>query len=607
MPYLGATHFELEGGAYTPATDFPFRYGREIEYQPIPALQVTRQVAAVRGQARDARPSATWSRLPVRDPGVMAFRVEQGRPESRRHRLAWGWPEAVDHASVVRQSWGVALDQQPRPSWGTPRRVDASAGRLALFQANLRLDEQWLSPWSPLRSADRQQRDEWQSTARQRGQGGTVAYRYGAAEFRFDASHPSDVYRVGTDFQFSRVVPVLPPVPNDRSGRYPWAWGATLRAESLIPWGDGRRLRPVDVGVDYPDYDGPIKLPPPDPDIRESYQIVNLINAVALPSETPIDVSAVQISLDIDSFAWQLTCDVLTAEAMSLLLPGEDPGELRITINGHDWVFMVEKWSRVRGVGHRYRIAGSSRTRYLAHPYAPRRSHIEDNPINAKQAAEAELLNTGFAIEWHLAFQDWSIPAGVWSYSDRTPIEAISEICAAVGAVIVPATDADTLRIQPRYYDLPWSWADTVVDAIVHDAMIEEQDGEAVPGTAITGVWVSGINAGVQVEVVRAGTAGDELGPDILHDLITAQEAGAARGAQEIAASGPHTLENITVMITDEQASPGLILPGYLIEVQGLETWRGLVLSTAVSAAGNGSPRIYQRVTVERKARMEVH
>lgn len=604
MPYIPSTAFELGGGAYVPSTAFLFSYAPQVPYQPIPGLQVRARVAVVQGRAVQARRSPVWGWLPARDPAPARFAATSARTVTRRRAVAWGWTVAVDHQVEIAQAWGVALDPAARLPWGQPAPTDRIPGQFALIQASRWLDDTLSSPWNRLQRVDRVTVDEWQSTVRQRATRDGVAYRYGTTDFRFQAG---EAYRPGTAFHFSRVVPAAPPVPQDRSSVQPWAWGTTLRTENLIPWGEGRRLRPVDVGVEYPDYDGPIKLPPPEPDIRESYQIVNLINVVALPSETPIDLANIQIGLDLDAFAWSLTADVLTAEAMALLKPGPDPRELRITINGHAWVFMVEKWQRLRTVGHRYRINASSRTRYLDAPWAPRRSHIEENPITAKQAAEAELLNTGFSIQWHLKFTDWSIPGGVWSYTDKSPIEAIGQICEAVGAVMVPDPAQDVLHIQPRYYDAPWEWGDTVVDAIVHDAMIEDQDGEAVPGTAINGIWVSGINAGVQVEVVRAGTAGDELGPDILHDLITDQVAGAARGTQEIAAAGPHTLENLEVQITDEQASPGLVLPGYIIETQGVETWRGLVLSIAISAPGNGAPRITQRLAVERHTDMEVH
>lgn len=604
MPYIPSTAFELGGGAYVPSSAFLFRYAPAVPYQPVPALQVRRAIAAASGRAVDAAAVPAWGWLQARDPSPALFGAARARAVDAAAWQQWGWPVATDRAVGLAHAWGVVLDPRALLPWGRPVPTDRRAGRFGAIAAALWLDAAWLSPWNRLLKVDRAAVDEWQSTARQRREAASVAYQYGPTAFRFDAG---EAYRPSTSFQFSRVPPVRPPIPRDRSSAHPWGWGTTLRAENIIPWGEGRRLRPVDIGVEYPDYDGPIKAPPPEPDIRESYQIVNLINVVALPSETPIDVAAIQIGLDIDAFAWTLTCDVLTAEAMALLKPDPDPAELRITINGHDWVFMVEKWNRVRAVGHRYRINASSRTRYLAAPYAPRRSHIDEGPLNAKQAAEAELQNTGFTIDWHPNFTDWSIPGGVWSYTEKTPIEAISAICEAAGAVIVPDPATDTLHIQPRYYDAPWEWASTIVDAVVHDAMIEDQDGEHVPGTPINGIWVSGINAGVQVEVVRAGTAGDELGQDILHDLITDQAVGAARGKQEIAASGPHTLENLTVQITDEQASPGLILPGYIIEVQGEETWRGLVLSNSISAPGNGAPRINQRLAVERRSDMEIH
>lgn len=388
----------------------------------------------------------------------------------------------------------------------------------------------------------------------------------------------------------------------DTTAQAPWSAASTTATASKIPWGAGTRLWPPMTDAVWPSDTSKPGTPPPAPDIEDAYTMATDLTVTTYDPDnpetpgTPLKVDGVRLSLDLDSFAWSLTCRVLDAASMALCLP---PALIKVSTMGYGFVFLCERYSTTYAVGTTWQLSGSSRTRQLDKPWATPTSHLETNAISFKQACEA-CLPEGFSIEWDSGIQDWSIPANGWSYNNQTPKGALADLLTAAGLVMIPDLAAPTLHIQPRYKRAPWEYADDEADAIIAEAMMLSESGDYQPGDTVNGVWISGTtDAGVIVEVTRSGTAGDQLAADQQHDVITDPVAGQQWGKQIIAAGGNKTLVTLETIITDEAASPGLLLPGLIVEVQtALETWRGLVLSCDLS--NPGSPRITQTVTIER-------
>lgn len=378
-----------------------------------------------------------------------------------------------------------------------------------------------------------------------------------------------------------------------------WAAPAPTDTASNLPWGEGQRLWPPITPVEWTSDTTPIDQnpAPPDPDIAEHYEMATDLTVKDVATGTALSVDGVAISLDIDSFAWKLSCRVLNSASMALCQP---PALISVSTMGYEWQFVVESYTRTRDMKMTWQLSASSQSRQLDAPWVAPGTHLQTTPINFKQAVEA-CLPAGWTADWHASITDYTIPANAWSYSGKTNKAALADVLDAIGAVVVPDLSTKTLHIQPRYKLAPWEYNDTGInpDAIINQAMILSESGEYRPGQTVNGVWVSGSNdTGVVVEVKRAGTAGDELAEDVYHDLITASTAGQQRGKQIIAAAGSKTLVTLETIITDEMASPGLVLPGMMVEVQSDDTWRGIVLSCDVKDPG--AARITQTLTIER-------
>ena len=249
-------------------------------------------------------------------------------------------------------------------------------------------------------------------------------------------------------FTFGSIPANLPIQPKDTHKQARFSSNQNQDGAIKLPWGFGHKVRDEDYTSRYGgEIDPEIteKPEPEQPDIRESYLLMNTITTVVLPARTPIELPNIDISLDIDSFSWSLTGEVWGATSLAMIEPDQDgPKHVEIDINGWKWVFIIERYSTDRRFGNeRYTVYGSSRSQLLAAPYAPQRSKSSLSDLNAKQAISEELANTGFSALYpdlnDYTTPDWIIPAGSYSYQNETPMKVIAKLAGTTGSVIIPS------------------------------------------------------------------------------------------------------------------------------------------------------------------------
>ena len=430
---------------------------------------------------------------------------------------------------------------------------------------------------------------------------GRLAFEIGGARYT-----PRNVPGVYFDFRYEPTPQAITPV--DSSARDTWGAALQLNQALRLPWGKGRATDPS-ITVPYPDYDGPVIViePAPEPEIQDTYMIVNSVSVVVLPDRVPLDFSNLKLALDIDAFSWSMSFDLTGQTSLNLIKPdAAGQKEVEVEINGWRWRMIVERYRRTLAFpSERYSVTGASRTQFLAAPYAPKRSAVNAVEINARQAAEDQLLYTGFTLEWDAVQEnpvDWAIPAGALSYQDQTPMEIIARIASAAGAVVRPSTDSDELTVLPRYREAVWNWGTAIVDRILPMDIVTAVEGEWSPQPTWNSCYVSGTNFGVAVDVRRTGTAGDNPAPDVYDDLITDTNVARARGICELSKGGDIEIVglNLPLFPPESLSGPGLVLPAHLCEVRETEPWRGLVLSCEISATGTGASKVVQTLRVER-------
>lgn len=430
-----------------------------------------------------------------------------------------------------------------------------------------------------------------------------LAFRFNGAVYQPKRNPP--VY-----FSLGRSLRERPTQPRDQRVGIRHGQPEVLDLGRLLPWGLGTPADATPVGIKYPDYNGPVIIiePAVEPDILETYMIGNTVTLVVLPERTPLDASNIKVRLDIDSYSWAFSADLQGQTSLNLVRPdaaGQKSVELEI--NGWKWVLLIERYSRQQKFpAERYSITGATRSQLLAAPYAPARSAVNAVAITARQAAEDQLQYTGYTLAWDSANNnppDWTLPAGALSYQDQTAMQVIARLAEAVGGVVRPSREADAVTVLPRYREPVWAWSSAIMDRIIPVDIVTSLGGEWTPQPAWNSCYVSGTNYGVAVDVRRAGTAGDNPAPDVYDDLLTDTAANRQRGMCELSKGGNQEVVSIAIPLFQQgdTGKPGLVEPAMICEVREVaETWRGLCLSTEISAEGIGAARVQQTLNFER-------
>lgn len=567
--------------------------------------------------------------------GARILPILPATPADDRRRLQWGKGSAQNlqiHAPFEATEHKDGIRAAP---WGT---ADRKQSRLA-------------APWSQTTARDRQHRIPWgaafaldrtafvspwimKTPARDAAKGfawytvnlsGTV-YDDSAAIARLLQTDTAMTITLATEsgaidvldpvaleFRFGFRKPARPIVPHDVAKRIT-ARQATPRDDMRrLPWGAGQSIW-YDYNLPYPVEPNEPEPPPgplDPPEIKTVYLTMNTLQITDVATGTPLQVQRVSIGLDIDSLSWRFSGTLYGQGSLALVAPGAGGmKDIAVTINGHNWVFSIERYtSDERFPSEKFTITGVSRTQYMAAPFAPTRSYTNASATTAAQAATAELQNTGFTLAWPTGsdedLPDWPIPAGALSFRDKSPAQVVAQIVTAAGGIIVPAMAADGWTVQPRYKVLPWNWSGATPDAGIYIGMVRSRSAQYEAGPEFNACYVSGVSQGEAVDVQREGSGGTAPMPDIYEDLITDSQAAISRGKAELAGTGSKVVETLSVIIPENGAAPGILVPGMLVQVMHDDSqlnYMALVLAVQISAQQAGGAAVYQSVTLERNA-----
>lgn len=351
--------------------------------------------------------------------------------------------------------------------------------------------------------------------------------------------------------------------------------------------------------------------PCPTPNIvpaRKVYFIVNSISLKRVSDNEPVGIHGATVGIDNNSWCWSFSATIPYNHLDRVEPTALGPVEVELEINGIVWRFLVEEYDEKKQFGKTdISIKGRSVTAYLESPYAPVRSFTQSTTLNSRQFAEAELtragLITGFTLDWQLIDAlGWQMPANTWSYNDLTPIQVIQAIAQGAGGFVNSHPATKQLLVLPEYPDAPWDWASATIAKTIPKTLIKNQNLRWTEKPLYNGVYVSGENTGVTAFVKRTGTAGDFQAPMFVNPMISATAAARSKGKAILSAGGKQAQVGLELPM---EPTLGLLTPGMLIEVTnggyGTEAaWRGLVRSTAISAAWGDGLTVSQSIDLER-------
>ncbi len=322
--------------------------------------------------------------------------------------------------------------------------------------------------------------------------------------------------------------------------------------------------------------------------IRRVYLVSNTASIVRARDGVEIPSTSVSIDYDDDSWAWQFSA-IVPLISIAEALDGE---EVIITINGYEWRMSVDGWSDNKSWNSQSAtVTGRSRTKELSSSILLPSSYAETQDRTIIQLAEQELI-TGWTIDWQAA--DWLVPGGAWSYSNKAPMDIITELAEAAGAFVMPDRVNRHMTILPKYKTAPWHLDGVLADVQIPADIMINRGRKREYGTNANGVWLTGGNAGITARVKRTGTGAERLLADTTNALMTHVDGARALGTKLLAESLNRSLDTIELPISS--ADTGLILPGMILDIpDGKSYARGF----KATAQKNSDHKLVVRQSIE--------
>ena len=333
------------------------------------------------------------------------------------------------------------------------------------------------------------------------------------------------------------------------------------------------------------------------------YMTVHNVYAQLLPSMANVPIFDATLSADVGSFAWSFSANgpesLFTQLARSTALPRQ----IKLVIDGLEWVFLVETLRRTHAFGKSgVAITGRSVTALVGEPWTRSAAYNNGSAMNAQQIAAQALDLSGVALDWGIT--DWLVPAGAWSHNGSR-LSAVQRVAEAAGGYVQSHRSSATLQVRHPYPLLaggvpggPWNWDGVTPDVeLAADAVITSGK-EAKDGADVDGIYISGTNQGVIALVKRTGTAGAKLAAMQVDPLITHVDAATQRGLSVLGTAGAKEHVTLELPVLTGSGQPGVIDVGKLVQVNESAPWRGRVRS--VSVAYN-QPTVRQTLTLERQ------
>lgn len=327
------------------------------------------------------------------------------------------------------------------------------------------------------------------------------------------------------------------------------------------------------------------------------YRVLNSASLVRLPDLTPLPCTTIMVETDFDSWCWALTATLKTPDAWPLVQPDPLAREVRATINGHVWDFLLDVPSQTRSFNSdSVSLKGRSRSAWLHDPYTPSSNRSETNAREMRQIGEAALINTGWTLDWQL--DNWLVPAGRWN-SYNTPVGVLMRLANATDDGVYTHPADKIIRLHKRWPVASWLLEGTPADVDIPEDAIRSLSRTPLYSQPINGVYVAGTNHGVLALIKIAGTDG-ALQPDdpLVHELLcdTAGVAARQRGLNALSNLGAGFDLDAELLLLPET---GVIPPGKIIVIAGI---KGITRSCRINAAWKGNALdVSQQISFERR------
>jgi hypothetical protein len=200
-------------------------------------------------------------------------------------------------------------------------------------------------------------------------------------------------------------------------------------------------------------------------------------------------------------------------------------------------------------------------------PYESQNSMTFGAIMSNQQIAESFLPN-GWSINWNLPV--WNVPPNTYSHSNKSPIQALSDLVKNCGGMLVPHRASQEFNVLPRYPVLPWDFSSVAPNITIPDSAILNLTEEPTSKYGTNGVHIHGEgDNGKQAHVRRTSTAGDRLAPTVSNSMMTDSTAIRSLGERVLASGQPQpSINSFGTWMTDSGGDIPLFQIGYLVQIE---------------------------------------
>lgn len=360
--------------------------------------------------------------------------------------------------------------------------------------------------------------------------------------------------------------------------------GGTLRPKFCLDFEQATQPLPgtsvfVDPPLD-PFVDPPNVVPYTIP-TAENYFMSHSIS-VTLENLTVIDMTDISITENLDQHSLSFSAQLLDKSKKDLIIGTPNaPIIILVTVNSELYKIVCNNYTMTEDFGvTTVNVSGRGHSILLDNPYVPVKSATQSSLLTIQQLVDSLIpIGSGWTVIWEATV--WNIPSGTFSYTNKSPIEAMLEICNDIGAVLIPHHSDKTITIKPRYPVLPWNFALATANITIPLSVVPSITRHSIVDSDINGVYVHGVADGGKLAFVRlTGTAGDVLAPTVTSSLMTDAIGLRALSERILAAHSTQPEVDSFSLGMDGNALP-LIRLGQLADIGGI---RGIVNSVSLSA-----------------------
>lgn len=334
--------------------------------------------------------------------------------------------------------------------------------------------------------------------------------------------------------------------------------------------------------------------------------VTNSVSLVRSDDGREIVLNSFNISSDNNSFGWSFNASLPFTELNKVNILNEEFVSVDLNVNGFLWRFILDACDdSVQFNSNNLNIKGQSRSMLLTSPYFDARSYKFQEALSSRQIAESELNRdsqlTGFSLDWNLIEANgWNVPADVYSYIDKTPINSLQHIANSVGGFVNTHPNQDVIKMLSHYPVASWDWETLQPEITLTESIITSMSRKRNRRPNYNGVVVSGEHSNsVSVFASRTGSDGGYRHSMITNNLITEQSAGIERAKVELSRSGDMAEIDLSSPLIKEL---GILYPSDFIRIIDSESWIGIVRGVSITGSIGSSRdiKIEQKLKIER-------